>query len=148
MIIYPRSDDFVFSENNPYILSSWDYKKFNLNNNIITLTDSNFPITIEKLSKDGLSLEEIIKKAKDIVISGYESWELSTWINSKILSWSYTIYNFSYRKFSEVWDEIISKSYIFALDNNIPNYYIYTDSSLNDWSDRKSSMYPIELFVK
>jgi hypothetical protein len=147
MIIYPHSDDFIFSEKNPYILSSWDYKNFTLNNNIITLTDSDFPITIEKISKGILSTEEIIKNIRNTVISGYEWLGLSTWVNSKILSWTYDIYNFSYKKSSEVWDEIISKSYVFTSKTNIPYYYIYTDSSINDGSGRKSSMYPIELFI-
>lgn len=147
MVIYPRTDDFVFSEKNPYLLLSWDYKNFVLKNNIITLTDTQFPITIEKISKNWLSIEEIISNSKNMVISWYELWELYTWINSKILSWTYTIYNLSYKKSSESWDEIISKSYIFSSDINIPYYYIYMDSSLNDGSERRSSMYPIQLFI-
>ncbi len=148
IVIYPRSEDVVVSDKNLYLLSSWDYRNFIVKNNTITLTDSQFPIVIDKVSKNGSSVVDVISTAKNMVLSGYVLWEVSTWTNSKILSWTYNIYNFSYRKSSAIWDEIISKSYVFSLGFNTTYYYIYTDSSINEGSKRRTSMYPIELFIK
>jgi hypothetical protein len=149
LTIYPRDQDFVISKANPYILSSWDYRtfKFDNNNAIITLMDSSFPITIEKKQKNSLSNEDIITNAHHITLSWYTWWDISTWIQSNILSWTYIIYNLLYKKVSEEDSEIISKSYIFSADSTISYYYVYTDSSINDGSERRSSMYPITLFV-